>query len=47
MTQKVLNDVNKNPERPETVITGDEPSVNGYDVESKTQPSQWKLPEEP
>ena len=29
------------------VITGDESAVYGYDIETKAQSSQWKLPEEP
>jgi len=42
-----LNEVNNDPDLLKTVITGDETWVYGYDVETKAQSSQWKLPEEP
>ena len=39
--------VNEDPDFLKRVITGDEPWVYGYDVETKAQSSQWKTPEEP
>ena len=46
IAQELLNEVNNDPELLKTVITGDETWVYGYDVETKAQSSQWKLPEE-
>ena len=47
IAQELLNEVNNDPELLKTVITGDETWVYGYDVETKAQSSQWKLPKEP
>ncbi|XP_029665557.1 uncharacterized protein LOC115236955 [Formica exsecta] len=46
IAQELLNEVNDDPELLKRVITGDETWVYGYDVETKAQSSQWKLPEE-
>lgn len=47
IAQELLNEVNDDPELLKRVITGDETWVYGYDIETKAQSSQWKLPEEP
>ncbi|XP_029673845.1 protein GVQW3-like [Formica exsecta] len=47
IAQELLNEVNDDPELLKRVITGDETWVYGYNVETKAQSSQWKLPEEP
>ena len=47
IAQKLLNDVNDDPDLLKRIITGDETWVYGYDVETKSQSSQWKRPEEP
>lgn len=47
IAQESLNEVNNDAELLKRVITGDETWVYGYDVETKAQSSQWKLPEEP
>ncbi|UYV79182.1 hypothetical protein LAZ67_17001381 [Cordylochernes scorpioides] len=41
------NSVRDDPNLLQRVITGDEAWVYGYDVETKAQSSQWKLPHEP
>ena len=43
----MLTTINGNPDLLKKVITGDEPWVFGYDIETKTQSSEWKRPEEP
>jgi hypothetical protein len=40
----MLDNANSNPNFLNTVITGDETWVYGYDPETKMQSSQWKLP---
>ncbi|XP_046959645.1 protein GVQW3-like [Vanessa cardui] len=47
IVQELLNDVNNDPDLLKRVITGDETWVYGYDVETKTQSSEWKRPDEP
>lgn len=47
VAQQMLNDVENDPELLKRVITGDESWVYGYDVETKTQSSQWKTKSEP
>ena len=47
IAQEMLNDVNDDPDLLKKVITGDEPCVYGYDVETKAQSSQWKHTESP
>ena len=47
IAQKMLNDVNDDPDLLKKVITGDESWVYGYDVETKAQSSQWKHTESP
>ena len=47
IAQKMLNDVNDDPDLLKKVITGDESWVYGYDVETKAQSSQWKHNESP
>ncbi|KYN33855.1 hypothetical protein ALC56_11827 [Trachymyrmex septentrionalis] len=44
---KELLDSVRDPNLLQRVITGDESWVYGYDVETKAQSSQWKLPHEP
>ncbi|XP_011874818.1 PREDICTED: putative uncharacterized protein FLJ37770 [Vollenhovia emeryi] len=44
---ELLNSVRDDPNLLQRVITGDESWVYGYDVETKAQSSQWKLPHEP
>ena len=47
IAQEMLNAVNEDPDFLKRAITGDESWVYGYDVETKSQSSQWKTPEEP
>ena len=47
IAQKMLNDVNDDPDLLKKVITGDESWVYGYDVKTKAQSSQWKHTESP
>ncbi|UYV62851.1 hypothetical protein LAZ67_2002151 [Cordylochernes scorpioides] len=44
---EMLDSVRDDPNLLQRVITGDEACVYGYDVETKAQSSQWKLPHEP
>ncbi|UYV73532.1 hypothetical protein LAZ67_10004011 [Cordylochernes scorpioides] len=44
---EMLDSVRNDPNLLQRVITGDEAWVYGYDVETKAQSSQWKLPHEP
>ncbi|UYV83955.1 hypothetical protein LAZ67_X000694 [Cordylochernes scorpioides] len=44
---EMLDSVRDDPNLLQRVITGDEAWVYGYDVETKAQSSQWKLPHEP
>ncbi|UYV78080.1 hypothetical protein LAZ67_16000042 [Cordylochernes scorpioides] len=44
---ELLDSVRDDPNLLQRVITGDEAWVYGYDVETKAQSSQWKLPHEP
>jgi hypothetical protein len=44
IAQDMLNNANSNPNFLNTVITGDESWVYGYDPETKMQSSQWKHP---
>ncbi|KAG5307215.1 SETMR methyltransferase, partial [Acromyrmex insinuator] len=44
---ELLDSVRDDPNVLQRVITGDESWVYGYDVETKAQSSQWKLPHEP
>ncbi|XP_014476037.1 PREDICTED: putative uncharacterized protein FLJ37770, partial [Dinoponera quadriceps] len=44
---ELLDSVRDDPNLLQRVITGDESWVYGYDVETKVQSSQWKLPHEP
>ena len=44
---ELLDSVRDDPNLLQRVITGDESWVYGYDVETKVQSSQWKLPQEP
>ena len=44
---KLLNSVHNDPNLLQRVLTGDESWIYGYDVETKAQSSQWKLPQEP
>ncbi|XP_011859020.1 PREDICTED: putative uncharacterized protein FLJ37770 [Vollenhovia emeryi] len=44
---ELLDSVRDDPNLLQRVITGDESWVYGYDVETKAQSSQWKLPHEP
>ncbi|UYV69816.1 hypothetical protein LAZ67_7000859 [Cordylochernes scorpioides] len=43
----MLDSVRDDPNLLQRVITGDEAWVYGYDMETKAQSSQWKLPHEP
>ena len=43
----MLDLANHEPESIKTIITGDETWVDGYDLETKFQSSQWKHPESP
>lgn len=47
IAENSLADVSDDPNLLSRIITGDETWVYGYDVETKTQSSQWKLPNEP
>lgn len=47
IAQELLDSVRDDPNLLQRVITGDESWVYGYDVETKAQSSQWKLPHEP
>ncbi|UYV71996.1 hypothetical protein LAZ67_9001510 [Cordylochernes scorpioides] len=47
IANEMLNSVRDDPNLLQRVITGDEAWVYGYDVETKAQSSQWKLPHEP
>ena len=47
IAQEILDSVRDDPNLLQRVITGDESWVYGYDVETKAQSSQWKLPHEP
>ncbi|UYV84313.1 hypothetical protein LAZ67_X001823 [Cordylochernes scorpioides] len=47
ITNEMLDSVRDDPNLLQRVITGDEAWVYGYDVETKAQSSQWKLPHEP
>ena len=47
VAQDLLDTTSTDPEFLNTVITGDESWVYGYDPETKAQSSQWKHPESP
>ncbi|PNF41749.1 hypothetical protein B7P43_G03429 [Cryptotermes secundus] len=47
IAQDMLDNANSNPNFLNTVITGDESWVYGYDPETKMQSSQWKHPTSP
>ena len=47
IAQELLDSVRDDPNVLQRVITGDESWVYGYDVETKAQSSQWKMPHEP
>ena len=47
VAQDLLDTANTDPQFLNTVITGDESWVYGYDPETKRQSSQWKHPESP
>ncbi|UYV75811.1 hypothetical protein LAZ67_13001424 [Cordylochernes scorpioides] len=47
IANEMLDSVRDDPNLLQRVITGDEAWVYGYDVETKAQSSQWKLPQEP
>ncbi|UYV60276.1 hypothetical protein LAZ67_1000678 [Cordylochernes scorpioides] len=47
IANEMLDSVRDDPNLLQRVITGDEVWVYGYDVETKAQSSQWKLPHEP
>ncbi|UYV62450.1 hypothetical protein LAZ67_2000633 [Cordylochernes scorpioides] len=47
IANEMLDSVRDDPNLLQRVITGDEAWVYGYDVETKAQSSQWKLPHEP
>ncbi|UYV64811.1 K02A2.6-like [Cordylochernes scorpioides] len=47
IANKMLDSVRDDPNLLQRVIPGDEAWVYGYDVETKAQSSQWKLPHEP
>ncbi|UYV79647.1 hypothetical protein LAZ67_18000172 [Cordylochernes scorpioides] len=47
ITNEMLDSVRDDPNLLQRVITGDEAWVYGYDMETKAQSSQWKLPHEP
>ena len=42
----MLTTFNDEPDLFKKVVTGDESWVYGYDIETKTESSQWKRPEE-
>ncbi|UYV81522.1 hypothetical protein LAZ67_20001424 [Cordylochernes scorpioides] len=46
IANEMLDSVRNDPNLLQRVITGDEAWVYGYDVETKAQSSQWKLPHE-
>ncbi|XP_011049530.1 PREDICTED: putative uncharacterized protein FLJ37770 [Acromyrmex echinatior] len=46
IVKELLDSVRDDPNVLQRVITGDESWVYGYDVETKAQSSQWKLPHE-
>ncbi|UYV63886.1 hypothetical protein LAZ67_2005887 [Cordylochernes scorpioides] len=47
IANEMLDSVRDDPNLIQRVITGDEAWIYGYDVETKAQSSQWKLPHEP
>ncbi|UYV72295.1 hypothetical protein LAZ67_9002491, partial [Cordylochernes scorpioides] len=47
IANEMLDSVRDDPNLLQRVITGDEAWVYGYDLETKAQSSQWKLPHEP
>ncbi|UYV77797.1 hypothetical protein LAZ67_15002329 [Cordylochernes scorpioides] len=47
IANEMLDSVRDDPNLLQRAITGDEAWVYGYDVETKAQSSQWKLPHEP
>ncbi|UYV78230.1 hypothetical protein LAZ67_16000594 [Cordylochernes scorpioides] len=47
IANEMLGSARDDPNLLQRVITGDEAWVYGYDVETKAQSSQWKLPHEP
>ncbi|UYV61867.1 hypothetical protein LAZ67_1006888 [Cordylochernes scorpioides] len=47
IANEMFDSVRDDPNLLQKVITGDEAWVYGYDVETKAQSSQWKLPHEP
>ncbi|UYV62495.1 hypothetical protein LAZ67_2000790 [Cordylochernes scorpioides] len=47
IANEILDSVRDDPNLLQRVITGDEAWVYGYDVETKAQSSQWKLPHKP
>ena len=47
IAQEMLKTFNDDTDLLHKVITGDESWMYGYDIEIKTQSSQWKRPEEP
>ncbi|UYV73875.1 hypothetical protein LAZ67_11001236 [Cordylochernes scorpioides] len=47
IANEMLDSVRDDPNLLQRIITGDEAWVYGYDVETKAQSSQWKLPHEP
>ncbi|UYV80443.1 K02A2.6-like [Cordylochernes scorpioides] len=47
IANEMLDSVRDDPNLLQRVITGDEAWYYGYDVETKAQSSQWKLPHEP
>ncbi|UYV62765.1 hypothetical protein LAZ67_2001857 [Cordylochernes scorpioides] len=47
IANEMLDSFRDDPNLLQRVITGDEAWVYGYDVETKAQSSQWKLPHEP
>ncbi|UYV83425.1 hypothetical protein LAZ67_23000967 [Cordylochernes scorpioides] len=47
IANEMLDSVRDDPNLLQRVITGDEAWVYGYDVETKAQLSQWKLPHDP
>ncbi|UYV69704.1 hypothetical protein LAZ67_7000325 [Cordylochernes scorpioides] len=47
IANEMLDSVRDDPNLLQRVKTGDEACVYGYDVETKAQSSQWKLPHEP
>ncbi|UYV65616.1 hypothetical protein LAZ67_3004868 [Cordylochernes scorpioides] len=47
IANEMLDSVSDDPNLLQRLITGDEAWIYGYDVETKAQSSQWKLPHEP